>query len=182
MVKKKPSRTIIAQRGHMTFIHNRSTWSNPTRRGRGIHWEPAVNPSPVEEKLLSTLIWKGFISLLFIAIHCSPHLLLLRKFASVFTNPWRPLLCHISFSSLWQLNSQGKEPPAKFSAHFSYKRPPRRRRRRKLRRASTGQPGRNWVSLYSKREWETLAFVLHCGPPWEYPLNTVCKQMASSDF
>ena len=33
----------------------------------------------------------------------------------------------------------------------------------------------NWLSFHSKLEWETLAFVLNCGPHCACPVNDVCR-------
>lgn len=189
MVKKNPSRTTITYREIIcpSSIRgaSRVTW---TRRGRGIHWEPAGRISPVEENLCwarTTARLKAFIPSLLPAAYCSSSLLWLRKFASNFTNPWRPLLFHNSVPSLWQLNSQRKEPPAKFSVHLSYTNKQTLSQEKEEKITEEGFYGSSWEELalpLFQNEMGNIGLCYVLWPTLECPLKTVCKQRASSYF
>ena len=139
-----------------------------------------------------TLCWarssarlKGFIPSLLTSTHCSPPLLWLRKVASIFTNPWRPLLCHISVPSLWQLNSQGKEPPAKFSAHLSYTHKQTISQEEEEKKTEESFYGLTWeesvLSLFRKG-MGNIGFCFVLWPTFRTSTKYCIKQRASSDF
>lgn len=94
-----------------TFIHQRSVGEGWTKRGETCHWESVEWSHLRRRPKVGSGLAFGW-EILFSATPCCHSLLFslvwLRKVASVFTNPWRPLLCHIFVSSL-QIKLQGKE-------------------------------------------------------------------------
>lgn len=112
MLKRKcfPETEVITQRKHSS-IREEVLGEGWTKRGETCHWE-SVEWSHLRKRLM---VGSG-LEILFSATPCCHSLLSslmgLRKIASVFTNPWRPLPCHIFVSSL-QINSKGRKPLCK---------------------------------------------------------------------
>lgn len=95
-----------------TFIHQRrSLGEGWTKRGETCHWESVELSHLRKRPMAGSGLAFGW-EILFSATPCCHSLLSslmwLRKVASVFTNPWRPLPCHIFVFRL-QIKLQGKE-------------------------------------------------------------------------
>lgn len=112
MLKRKcfPETEVITQRKHSS-IREEVLGEGWTKRGETCHWESGEWSHLRKRPMVGSGLAFGR-EILFCATPCCHSLLSslmgLRKVASVFTNPWRPLLCHIFVSSL-QIELQGKE-------------------------------------------------------------------------